>query len=298
MSSVKEYMHELWSQVDVEVSFICPHCRNRTAAWLNVPGGQEEHFAEVPCQFDEDEEGWTVIIRHDGENGWSAELEDAPDVDVTIKVDQTYDDWEEPEPEPGAYAIFLGAMRDWKVNVSELSTVGGAGSKNRLLFVMLYSILEAYLSDAIIGAAMEDVEAQRKMLRLEGLRDKQVSLETILDKPDIVKEMVRTTLQGLSFHNLGPINGMCESAFGKPILPRDKDDRLLVMKSIDKRHDCVHRNGADKNGIAHTDITRQYLEKIGVLFDEIAETLENAIRAQQAAKFFENLDDLDLQRQS
>ncbi|UWU23020.1 hypothetical protein N2601_08760 [Rhizobium sp. CB3060] len=132
MSSVKEYLHEVWSQVDVEVSFTCPHCKNPTAAWLKVPGDQEEHFEEVPCLFDDDEEGWTVIIRHD-ENGWSAELEDASDVDVTIKVDDTYDDWDDPEPEPGAYGIFVGAMQDWKANVSELSTVGGAGSKNRLL---------------------------------------------------------------------------------------------------------------------------------------------------------------------
>ncbi|UWU23019.1 hypothetical protein N2601_08755 [Rhizobium sp. CB3060] len=184
-------------------------------------------------------------------------------------------------------------MQDWKANVSELSTVGGAGSKNRLLFVMLYSILEAYLSDAIIGAAMDDVGVQRKMLKLEGLKDKQISLETILDRPDIVREMVKTTLQGLSYHKLGPINGVCESAFGKPILSRDKDDRTLVIKSVDKRHDCVHRNGADKNGIAHTDITRDYLEKLGGLFEEIAKTLENAIMDKQAAKFFENLDYLD-----
>ncbi|RAX37837.1 hypothetical protein DQ393_29535 [Rhizobium tropici] len=283
-------MHELWSQIDVEVSFVCPHCKNSTATWLKVAGDQETHFEEVACEFDDDEEGWTVIIRHD-ENGWTAELEDAPDVDVTIKVDDSnYDGWDEPEPEPRAYGIFAGAMRDWKINVNELSTVGGAGSKNRLLFVMLYSILEVYLSDAIIGAAMENVEVQRKMLKLEGLKDKQISLATILDRPDIVREMVKTTLQGLSFHKLVPINGVCESAFGKPILPRDKDDRALVIKSVDKRHDCVHRNGVDRDGTSHTDISRDYLEKLGGLFGEMAETLENAIRDQQAKRFFDNLE--------
>ncbi|MGO7323262.1 hypothetical protein ACCS95_32075 [Rhizobium ruizarguesonis] len=297
MSSVKEYMHELWSQVDVEVSFVCPHCRNTTEAWLRVPGDQAEHSEEVACEFDEDEAGWTVIIRHDND-GWSAEVENAPDVDVTIKVDDTYDDWYEPEPEPGAYGIFIGAMRDWKINVDELSTVGGAGSKNRLLFVMLYSTLEAYLSDAIIGAAMEDVAVQRQMLKMDGLKDKQINLETILDRPDIVREMVKTTLQGLSFHKLGTINGICESAFGKPLLPRDKDDRPLIMKSIDKRHDCVHRNGVDKNGNTHTDITRDYLERIGRIFVEMAETLDHGIRIQQAKNYFEDLDDFDRLGQS
>jgi hypothetical protein len=98
---------------------------------------------------------------------------------------------------------------------------------------------------------------------------------------------VKTTLQGLSFHKLGPINGICESSFGKPILPRDKDDRNLVMKSIDKRHDCIQRNGADKDGTMHTDITRGYLENIGGIFEDIAESLEDAIRDANAKKFFE-----------
>lgn len=281
-------MHEVWSQLDVEVSFMCPHCGHPASAWLKIPGDEDEHLEEVSCLNPEDEHEWTVVIRK-GNNGYSAELEEDPEVDVSIDVDDRCDDWEEPEPEPGAYGIFISAMRDWKINVSELSTVGGAGSRNRMLFVMLYSILEAYLSDTIIGAAMEDVSVQRKMLKLDSLKDKQISLETVLDKPDIVKDMVKTMLQGLSFHKLGAINGICESSFGKPILPRDKDDRNLVMKSIDKRHDCVHRNGVDKEGTMHTDISRGYLEMLGGVFEDIAETLENAIRDTKAKKFFEDL---------
>ncbi|MBY3251210.1 hypothetical protein HFN97_20685 [Rhizobium laguerreae] len=289
MSSIKEYMHEVWSERDAEVSFLCPHCGHPASAWLKIPGDADEHTEEVSCLNNEDAHEWTVIIRHD-ENGYSAELEGDLEVEVSIDVGSNhYDEWEEPEPEPGAYGIFVGAMRDWNGNVSELSTMGGASSRNRMLFVTLYSILEAYLSDTIIGAAMEDVSVQRKMLKLDGLKDKQISLETILEKPDIVKDMVKTTLQGLSFHKLGAINGICESSFGKPILPRDKDDRNLVMTSIDKRHDCVHRNGVDKDGTMHTDITRGYLENIGGIFEDIAETLEDAIREAQAKKFFEVL---------
>lgn len=93
MSSVKQYMHELWSQVDSEVTFTCPHCRNPVSKWLKIAGDDPEQFEEVACEFDDDEDAWTVIIRHD-ENGWSAELEEDPDVDVTINVaDSHYDDW-------------------------------------------------------------------------------------------------------------------------------------------------------------------------------------------------------------
>lgn len=280
MSSVKEYMHEVWSERDAEVNFLCPECGHPAAAFLKIPGDLDDHghYEDVTCLNNEDKHEWTVIVRHDDLSGYTASLKEDPDVDVDITVDNNvYEDWDEPEPEPDAYGIFRRAMADWKSNVRELSVPYGANSRNRMLFVTLYSILEAYLSDAIIGAAMEDVAVQRKMLKLDGLKDKQISLETILDKPDIVKEMVKTTLQGLSFHKLGAINGICESCFGKKILPRDNDDRTLIMKSIDKRHDCVHRNGADKIGVLHDDITREYLDKIGGLFEEMAKTLDGAM---------------------
>lgn len=295
MSSTKEYMHEVWSQRDAEISFLCSHCGLPASAWVKIPGDIDEHFEEVSCLNNEDPHEWSVIVRHDDLTGYSAELEEDPEVEVTIDVGgNRYDeDWDEPEPEPDAYGIFRRAMSDWKSNVRELGTPYGASSRNRMLFVTLYSILEAYLSDAIIGAAMADVAVQRKMLKLDGLKDKQISLETILDKPDIVREMVKTTLQGLSFHKLGAINSICESSFGKPILPRDKDDRALVMKSIDKRHDCVHRNGVDKEGVMNEDITREYLEKIGDLFEEMAKTLDDVMRLVQAQRFFEDLDKKD-----
>lgn len=294
MSSIKEHMHEVWSERDAEISFLCPHCGHPASAWVKIPSDIDEHFEEVSCLNNEDEHEWTVIVRHDEVNGYTAELEDDPNVDVEISVESNaYEDWDEPEPEPDAYGIFRRAMADWKSNVRELGTPYGASSRNRMLFTTLFSILEAYLSDAVIGAAMEDVAVQRKMLKLDGLKDKHISLETILDKPDIVKEMVKTTLQGLSFHKLGAINGICESCFGKKILPQDNDDRTLVMKSIDKRHDCVHRNGNDKAGVLHEDITLEYLDKLGGLFEEVAKTLDDAMDATKAQKFFEDLDKRD-----
>lgn len=294
MSSIKEYMHELWSQVDVEVTFTCPHCRNPTSAWLKVPGDQEEHFEEVACSYDEDEEGWTVIIRHD-ESGWSAELAEDPEVAVTINVDDSYNDWDEPDPEPGAYGIFLDAMGDWKRNVSDLSTTGGASSRNRMLFVTLYSILEAYLSDSIIGSVLVDVPVQRRLLKLKELElhDKQLSLDTVLEKPNIVRDMLRAVLEKFSFHKLVLVSQISEVAFGKPILPRDADDRALAVASVQKRHDCVHRNGYNTKGNQHTDISRDYLNRLGDIFEGMAEALEEAIRHAEAKKFFDDLDAAD-----
>jgi DNA-directed RNA polymerase subunit RPC12/RpoP len=294
MGVMKEHMHEIWSEREAYVSFRCPECREAVSAWLNIPGDVSEHYEYVSCPNCDASDHWDVVIRQD-EDGYTAELEKDPETDVSIEVGYSqYDmDWDEPEPEPDAYGIFRRAMSDWNRNLRELGTPHGASSRNRMLFTTLYSILEAYLSDAIIGAANEDVAVQRKMLKLDGLKDKQISLETVLDKPDIVRDMVKTTLQGLSFHRLGVINGICESCFGKKILPRDNDERTLVMKSIDKRHDCVHRNGTTKAGVLHADITREYLEKIGGLFEEMAKTLDDAVDAMKTKEYLESLDETE-----
>lgn len=295
MSSVKEYMHELWSQVDAEVTFECPHCRNPVSKWLKVAGEDPEQFEEVACEFDEDEDAFTVIIRHD-ENGWTAELEEDPEVEVTINVDDSRnDDWDEPDPEPGAYGIFLNAMSDWRRNVFDLSTPGGASSRNRMLFTTLYSILEAYLSDAIVGSALVDVPVQRRLLKLKelDLLDKKLSLDTVLENPNVVRDMLRAVLQKFSFHKLVLVSRIAEVAFGKPILPRDQEYRALAVDSVHKRHDCVHRNGFDTEGNQHMDITQDYLNRLGKIFEGMALDLEEAIRYAEAKKFFENLDAKD-----
>ncbi len=298
MSSIKEYMHEVWSQRDAEVSFLCPECGHPAAAWLKIPGDVDEdgHYEEVVCLNQEDDRKWMVIIRRDEDNGYTAELEEDPDVEVNISIENDhYDDWDEPDPEPGAYGIFLNSMGEWKRNVVDLSTPGGASSRNRMLFTTLYSIFEAYLSDSIVGSALVDVPVQRRLIKLKelDLHDKQLSLDTVLENPNVVRDMLRAVLQKFSFHKLVPVSRIAEVAFGKPILPRDQEDRALAVDSVQKRHDCVHRNGVDKGGNQHTDITREYLKKMGEIFEGMAAALEEAIRDAMARRFFEDLDAKD-----
>ena len=293
MSSVKEYLHDLWSEREAEIGFICPECGHPAAAYVKISDDEYEQFEDVSCLNREDPHAYVVVIRKSEGDArtYTAELEENSDVDVRIDVDDSYydDDWDEPEPEPDAYGIFVQAMNDWHANFTELSSRSGSSSRNRMLFTTLYSILEAYLSDAIIGIAMDDENVQRALLRLDGLKDKQVSLDTVLSKPDIVKEMVKSTLQGLSFHKLGAVSGICKNALGRPLLPEAADQRAFIVASIDKRHDCVHRNGANKNGVVHKDITDEYLASLSFLFDSMAEGLNSRIRELQAERHFDDL---------
>ena len=292
MGRAKEYMMELWAArpVHLEVSFLCPVCGHPAAAYADMPGDQDEFTEEVACLDPESTHEWTVNIEKT-EDYYGAEVQGYPDVDVTVRLldPGDDDDWDEPPPEPGSYGIFLDALEEWRFNVTRLGEPDGGSSRNRMLFTTLYSIVEAYLSDTIIGAALADKEVQRHMLTLDGLKGAVVSLETVLDKPYIVRDMVKTALQGMSFHNLPAVNGICRVAFKKTLLPGDADDRALVIKSVDKRHDCVHRNGKDKDGNKHVDITQDYLRKLGNIFEAMAEGLENAMQDADVERWFEEI---------
>ena len=272
----------------------CPQCGTPAEAWLLEAPRFDPASPHTPIDLDLDVDcetcgnSFSVTVRAYADE-WDAFLTDDNSQKGTFEHFDYRPD-QDPFPEPGSYGIFLEALEEWRFNVTDLGEANGESSRNRMLFTTLYSIVEAYLSDTIIGAALADTAVQRHMLKLDGLKGTVVSLETVLDKPNIVRDLVKTTLQGMSFHNLTAVNGITKVAFGKPILPSDNDDRALVMKSIDKRHDCVHRNGNDNDGNKHTDITQDYLRQLGAIFEIMVDTLENAMTDAKVARFFENLE--------
>lgn len=279
MGSVKEYMFELWSHIDIQVSFLCPRCGHPAMAKLQASLDDEEIVEDVSCLNDEAEHDWSVVIskRYDG---YSASIEGQPETEISLEVRDNWPEWDEPEPEPDAFGIFLDSMREWHINVDHIGVPGGVSSRNRMLFITLYSIAEAYFSDVIIGSALGDVAVQRGLLSVKelGLGDKQLKLDTILDKPTIVNDMIRASLQSLSYHNLILVSRISNAAFGKQILPSNDEDRAAAIFSISKRHDCVHRNGVDMGGNPHNDITIEYLKKTGGIFVEMAKALDAAVR--------------------
>lgn len=294
MGLVKE--HWMMTRPDHEISFTCPDCGGPAAAYVRVPSVDEGSRDEV---YDEDQEEidclicdnfWIVEMYADNK-GLRLELSGHPDVDV--KASPLEDKWDDdPLPEPGAHSIFEDALQEWRVLlVIFADEKDGAASQNRMLFTHLYSIVEAYLSDAIISLAMQDIKVQARMIKvLPILKNKTVSLETIAENPEILRDMVRSALQDVSFHNLTNVNNICRVVLGKPLLPNFKEDRDLLVASIQMRHDCVHRNGRDKDGKHHDTITHTYLAKLGKLFKQMAMDLDERILHINVERNFDDLD--------
>ena len=278
MGQMKEYMIELMSQLDIKIDFLCPICGHPVSASFKMDPDDDEHHEDVTCLNDEDGHEWTIVVLHQ-EGRYAAAVVEDPEIDVSLEVDDHADFWEEPDPEPNSYEIFRAAMREWDRNVDELSVPAGYSSRNRMLFITLYAIVESYFSDAVNGNVVLEPAVQKQLLKTKGLglADIKISLETVLDKPEIVQDRIVIALKSLSYHNLLVVDAVSKLAFGKPILPKDPRERGLAVGSVRKRHDCVHRNGFDIEGARHADITSQYLRELGKIFKGMASVLEDAI---------------------
>ena len=73
---------------------------------------------------------------------------------------------------------------------------------------------------------------------------------------DSIKDKVKKTLNGLLYHNLPKIREIY-----KQVLDVEFGDFGVLNGAIEIRHDIVHRNGKDKDGIMHN-ITKEEVLKI------------------------------------
>ena len=132
----------------------------------------------------------------------------------------------------------------------------------RMVFVQLIAALEAYLGDVLVRTVMADRDAVLRLISNDKeLLDKSFKLLEIEKKPKLVDETVRSHLQKIVYHNLGRVAVAYKTAFHIDICP-SKEVMETLSVAIKLRHDCVHRNGRNKDGEELTQLTTAYVRSI------------------------------------
>ncbi|RWO12614.1 MAG: hypothetical protein E5Y16_31205 [Mesorhizobium sp.] len=265
----------------------CPSCRSNTDVWLEeVPEQDDGLLGDITTQDIVEEcefcgcEMDLVIAACGG--GWTAFATDGPDEAFEVEnLDFAYDDWlGELQPEPQPSAIFYQAIYDW---TGLLYSIGdrnsGAAGVNRMLLVQLFSIVEAYLSDAIIKLTFDDPNVTQAIVKWHpDLKDERVSLQKVASEPTLVRDMLVSQLRmKTQFHRLEFLHGMLRAAIGHHLLPGDKAERDLLLQSVHYRHYCVHRNGRDTDGNILTVLTLEYLNELAARFKALVGQLATVI---------------------
>ena len=217
----------------------------------------------------------------DSEDSQSNGVELVYDVDVAQEPEEEWvDSWEYVEPstfdEFNATIIELRGMLHSGLALS-------SGTFLKMVDAFAVTAMEAYLSGTLIKKVKEnDDYLLNAAEKIKEIRDEKMNLHEVVKNPDQAKNRILENLYKLMYHNLRKIKGIYEDVFGIKINYPLKD----LIAIVRRRHDIVHRNGKDKDGVEiilsatmveqDIDVISSFVKKIN---DLINLDLETAIPA-------------------
>lgn len=149
---------------------------------------------------------------------------------------------------------------------------------NRMIFSHQITAMEAYLADRLINQVERDPKAFRRLLgQDEELAKEKFTLAEISRDPALVGKRVREYLRSIQYHNLAKVDVLYNIALGVRILNLITDKPRL-FKAVLLRHDCVHRNGFDKEGNELRIFTKVFVQETADLIKAFIENIERSLR--------------------
>jgi len=282
-----------------DIFFGCPKCGKDVRTAVTVP---EPSWGDVESTSDIVTEGEATITCpacsepflaevHNYGSGCDIKLIDYPDVGVQADMpffsppdpDLWTDETEAPPLHP--HSIFLESYKvAWKL-LFEMGIDNGNHLLNRMTFTHFLTAMEAHLCDTLINHIRSDKDALKALLAKDKtLREVKITLEEIEEDPNIVLTKVERYLRGIRYHNLPMVDFLYRTALDAPILT-DKATNTQLLRAVQYRHDCVHRNGFDREGNRLEVFTVDYVQRIARLID----TLVTRVEAAYARQTFDTL---------
>lgn len=283
--------------LQTHAKLICPMCGGRAECNVDVP---EPHWGTAEKMSDLTSEGETEIVCNLCQNEFSAyvmnssagcyiTLDEHPDTEVSadyafFSPPTDTDDWLNTDLPLDPYEIFISSHYHLGDILSEYG-VGGSGNLphsalliNRMVFTQQVSALEAYLGDTLIKRVLDSEEALQKLLAQDkDLKDIKLSLACVSKNPNIVRDTVKNHLQETLFHNLAKVASLYKIALNIDIWPSQEIKKKLFT-AITYRHDCVHRDGRDKNGQELLVFTSEYVREVLDAFSSFAKHISESLR--------------------
>lgn len=149
---------------------------------------------------------------------------------------------------------------------------------HRMLFAQCITILETYLSDTFKSLVLKNNNNTLALLEFDkDIQSEKFTLHDFASDPDLIKKKINAHLSGLMYHNIAKIstlyNGVLQIKFdfGGP------ENRKKLFKAIDYRHDCVHRNGKDKDGNALAFIDEQFVSETLNIVETLIDNIEDKV---------------------
>ncbi len=200
---------------------------------------------------------------------------------------------EEPEPDEwldytvpdDPFTIFMNSYHHTGDLLADHGKDHGGFLLNRMVFSHQLTAMEAYLGDTLINAVMNNATAMQRLIEQDDeLVNKKFTLVEISKEPNLVELKVREHLRSILYHNLAKVNVLYNIALGIQILNEAKD-KASLFKAVTLRHDCVHRNGFDKDGNELQVFTKKFVQDTADLIRDFVKSIESAVRTHSEETF-------------
>lgn len=297
MGIVKNMMIEMedaqWEEADV--IFRCPHCKKAVEGLTELPivydNGDQHHFpisilcAVCGTHYD----AWVST-------DWDAceiELDEYPKVSVKAEPargyfndydDYDHDYYEWLEQQERSHRKVFRTLCQTLDNIEELCTLKAEEQQSRMLRRMLLAqsitAMEVFFADTLIPAAAASAEVQEKMLKSKsiGIGETQFRLSDAAGQVDFAKERLVGYLRAVSFHDLAKVTKLFQVGLGIDIRPEEPELKE-VETAIKQRHDCVHRNGRDRETGEELEISSENLMALTARLRKMLRAVDEKVEA-------------------
>lgn len=137
----------------------------------------------------------------------------------------------------------------------------------------------------IINAVVGDADAMQRLITEDDeLAKEKFTLAEISKEPTLIERKVREHLRSILYHNLAKVDVLYGIALKIKILDHS-DDKGSLFKAVILRHDCVHRNGFDKEGNELKIFNKKFVRDSADQIKSFVENIENALQA-RSRNFF------------
>jgi hypothetical protein len=189
------------------------------------------------------------------------------------------DEWVDYSVPDDPFTIFMNSYHHTGDLLADHGSDNGGHLVNRMIFSHQITAMEAYLADTLINEIGADADAfQRLIDKDDDLAREKFTLAEIAKDPPLVERKVREHLRSIQYHNLARVDVLYNIALSIRILNLAQDKPIL-FKAVMLRHDCIHRNGFDKDGNELKVFTKAFVQDTADLIKAFVENIEKAVRA-------------------
>lgn len=265
----------------LNLKFLCPNCGNIVEEDVEVPipdlmaethsDSVNSDYAEIICEHCGHE---MTVDLHTGFYGGFGEIEDVEDSSVEVmehfpEEDDEYYEQQLYEATHTEIERALDSIEDLNNDVKQFLY--------RLLYANVITSLETFLGETLKREVLRDENSLRRFVETyKPFKSISMNLSDLYVKKESMPAFVNTTLRELLYHDLRKIKPIYHDALGI-----DLGDVTEIYKAVLVRHDLVHRNGKNHEGVELT-ITEEMVRELQTKVKALMESVNNQIEEKQA----------------